>query len=199
MRTITFGRGGVRAIAIAVFMLAACAAPASGAGESGGSGIPPAPPPAPSGGVGAGGVPAVTGEPVAQLSADGRTALAPVNAPDAVKSVIYAANQLTRKPYRYGGGHTSSFLDTAYDCSGSVSYALHGGGLLAKPLDSSSFMRWGLRGKGAWITVYTNPVHAFAVIAGLRFDTSGPGSRGPRWRTGTRVYRGFVARHPEGL
>jgi hypothetical protein len=106
---------------------------------------------------------------------------------------------LTRNPYRYGGGHTSSFVDSAYDCSGSVSYALHGGGLLAKPLDSGAFMRWGMPGKGAWITVYTNPAHAFAVIAGLRFDTSGRGQRGPRWRTGVRVYHGFVARHPRDL
>ena len=80
-----------------------------------------------------------------------------------------------------------------------MSYALHGGNLLTKPLDSSSFMRWGLRGKGAWITVYTNPQHAFLVVAGLRFDTSGPGARGPRWRTSTRVIRGFTTRHPEGL
>jgi len=199
LRTTSFGRACVRAIVIAVSMLATCAAPASAASGTGGSGTVPAPPLAPDGGVAPGGVPAITDEPVAELSADGRTAMAPADAPDAVKSVIYAANELTRKPYRYGGGHTASFLDTAYDCSGSVSYALHGGGLLTKPLDSSSFMRWGLRGKGAWITVYTNPRHAFAVIAGLRFDTSGPGSRGPRWRTGTRVYRGFVARHPEGL
>ena len=199
MRTTSFGRACVRATAIAVSMLATCAAPASAASETGGSGTLPPPPPAVDGGMAPGGVPATTDQPVAELSADGRTAMAPAEAPDAVKSVIFAANDLTRKPYRYGGGHTSSFLDTAYDCSGSVSYALHGGGLLTKPLDSSSFMRWGLRGRGAWITVYTNPRHAFAVIAGLRFDTSGPGSRGPRWRTGTRVYRGFVARHPQGL
>jgi hypothetical protein len=144
-------------------------------------------------------VPPATPPPVAQLSPDGRTATAPETAPDEVKNAIYAANELTRKPYRYGGGHTSSFRDSAYDCSGSVSFALHGGGLLAKPLDSSAFMRWGLRGKGAWITVYTNPGHAFAVIAGLRFDTSGPGQRGPRWRTGVRVNRGFIARHPRDL
>ena len=121
---------------------------------------------------------------------------APASAPDEVKNAIYAANELTRKPYRYGGGHGSFRLDTAYDCSGSVSYALHGAGLLEKPMDSSALMRWGLRGKGAWITVYTNPRHAFAMIGGLRFDTSGPGQRGPRWRMGTRVSRGFVARHP---
>jgi cell wall-associated NlpC family hydrolase len=194
LRTPPRGRAGARAIAIAVAVLAALAAPASAAGGTGGAGDIPPPPPAPTGGV-----PPTTPLPVAQLSPDGRTAIAPETAPDEAKGAIDAANELTRKPYRYGGGHTSSFLDSAYDCSGSVSYALHGAGLLPKPLDSSAFMRWGLRGKGAWITVYTNPGHAFAVIAGLRFDTSGPGQRGPRWRTSVRVYRGFVARHPRDL
>jgi hypothetical protein len=181
-----------------VSILAVAAAPASAADGTGGSGEvqPPAPAPAPGP---AGALPPTTSLPVSQLSPDGRTAIAPIGAPDTVKSAIAAANELTRKPYRYGGGHRASFLDTAYDCSGSVSYVLHGASLLPKPLDSSAFMRWGLRGKGAWITVYTNPRHAFAVIAGLRFDTAGPGSRGPRWRTGTRVMRGFTARHPEEL
>jgi cell wall-associated NlpC family hydrolase len=195
LRTLPHGRACARAISIAVAVLAALVAPASAASETGGTGaIPSPPPPAP-----AGGVPPTTPLPVAQLSPDGRTAIAPETAPDEAKNAIEAANELTRKPYRYGGGHTSSFLDSAYDCSGSVSYALHGAGLLAKPLDSSAFMRWGLRGRGAWITVYTNPRHAFAVIAGLRFDTAGPGQRGPRWRIGARVYRGFLARHPRNL
>jgi hypothetical protein len=132
------------------------------------------------------------------VSADGRTAIPPVDAPDAVKNTIYAANRITRKPYRYGGGHRS-FRDRGYDCSGSVSYALHGGGILVSPLDSSSFLRWGLPGKGAWLTVYTNPGHAYLVIAGLRFDTSGPGERGPRWRPPSRSTRGFRARHPIDL
>jgi cell wall-associated NlpC family hydrolase len=194
LRTLPHGRACARAIAIAVAVLAALVAPASAASGTGGAGDIPPPTPAPTGAV-----PPTTPLPVAQLSPDGRTAIAPETAPDEAKSVIDAANELTRKPYRYGGGHTSSFLDSAYDCSGSVSYALHGAGLLVKPLDSSAFMRWGLRGRGAWITVYTNPRHAFAVIAGLRFDTSGPGQRGPRWRIGVRVYRGFVARHPTDL
>ena len=117
-------------------------------------------------------------------------AAAPAKAPRAVKLVIRAANAIRRRPYRYGGGH-GSFLDTAYDCSGAVSYALHGGRLLDAPLDSSSFMTWGRRGRGRWITVYTNPGHAYVVVAGLRFDTSGagePGVResGPRWRRTTR-------------
>jgi hypothetical protein len=194
LRTLRFGCACARTTAIAGSILAGAGAPASVARGTGGSGEVPLPPPAPTSGI-----PPTTSLPVAQLSPDGRTAIAPAAAPDPVKSAIYAANELTRKPYRYGGGHTSSFLDTAYDCSGSVSYALHGAGLLQKPLDSSAFMRWGLRGRGAWITVYTNPRHAFAVVAGLRFDTSGPGSRGPRWRAGTRVMRGFAARHPEDL
>jgi hypothetical protein len=193
LRTSPCGRSCVRAIAIVVSTLAALSAPASAEHGTGGAGtvLPPAPaPPA---------VPPTTALETAELSPDGRTAIAPVSAPDEVKNAISAANQLTRKPYRYGGGHRSFLLDTAYDCSGAVSYALHGAGLLDKPLDSSGLMRWGLRGKGAWITVYTNPRHVFAVLAGLRFDTSGPGQRGPRWRSGARVSRGFAARHPDGL
>jgi hypothetical protein len=193
LRTLSLGRACVRAIAIAVSVFAALAASASAAPGTGGAGEMSPPPPPPAGGA------PLTELPVAELSPDGRTAIAPAVAPDEVKNAVYAANELTRKPYRYGGGHTSSFSDNAYDCSGSVSYALHGAGLLARPLDSSAFMRWGLRGRGAWITVYTNPTHAFAVIAGLRFDTSGPGQRGPRWRTGVRVSRGFTARHPVDL
>ncbi|HEX7292764.1 MAG TPA: hypothetical protein VF250_16710 [Conexibacter sp.] len=125
-------------------------------------------------------------------------AYAPENAPLPVQQAIWAANKLRAKPYIYGGGHRS-FRSRGYDCSGTVSFALHGGGLLASPLDSSSFMRWGERGRGQWITVYTNPGHAWMVIAGLRLDTSGPGESGPRWRTETRSFRGFRARHPEGF
>jgi cell wall-associated NlpC family hydrolase len=125
-------------------------------------------------------------------------AYAPADAPIEVKRAIWAANQLQSKPYIYGGGHRS-FRSRGYDCSGAVSYALHAAGLLDSPLDSSSFMRWGDRGRGAWITVYTNPGHAYVVIAGLRLDTSGPGERGPRWRTVKRSARGFKARHAEGF
>src|SRR5215217_1246829 len=134
----------------------------------------------------------------AVLSADGRTAVAPADAPQPVKDAIAAANAITRKPYRYGGGH-GSFADSGYDCSGAVSYALHGGGLLGRPLDSTGFMSWGARGRGKWITVYANSGHAYAIIAGLRFDTSGKGEDGPRWRPESRSSRGFVARHPAGL
>jgi cell wall-associated NlpC family hydrolase len=142
--------------------------------------------------------PATTPLPAAQLAADGRTALAPESAPLPVQQAIAAANEITSKPYRYGGGH-NTFRDNAYDCSGSVSYALHGAGLLDDPLDSSSLMQWGVRGRGAWITVYTKASHAYAVIAGLRFDTAGPGPRGPRWRATRRSSRGFISRHPLGL
>jgi hypothetical protein len=125
-------------------------------------------------------------------------AYAPEAAPRPVKQAIWAANQIRRRPYRWGGGHRS-FRDRGYDCSGAVSYALHGGGLLASPLDSRGFMRWGQRGAGRWISVYANKGHVFAVIAGLRFDTSGPGERGPRWRPFPRSTAGFKVRHPSGL
>jgi cell wall-associated NlpC family hydrolase len=136
--------------------------------------------------------------PTAQLSANGKTAIPPASAPQEVKDAIYAANRIVGKPYRYGGGHRR-FNDSGYDCSGSVSFALRGGNLLKRPLHSRAFMRWGEAGKGQWITVYTNPGHAYVVIAGLRFDTSGPGPRGPRWRKAARSARAFTARHPSGF
>src|SRR3954453_5092139 len=104
----------------------------------------------------------------ATLLPDG-TAAAPADAPPQVQAAVLAANKLLDKPYKYGGGH-AKVEDTGYDCSGTVSYALLGAGLLKAPLDSSSFMRWGAAGRGTWITVYTNPGHAFAMIAGLRLD-----------------------------
>jgi hypothetical protein len=143
---------------------------------------------------------------VAQLLPDG-TAAAPADAPDQVKQAIWAANWLQDKPYKYGGGH-GRLRDTGYDCSGTVSFALNAGGLLETPLDSTSFMAWGERGAGEWITVYTNPGHAYVVIAGLRLDTSTAGvSRtgraaraaledGPRWRPELRSPRGYTRRHP---
>jgi hypothetical protein len=137
----------------------------------------------------------------ARISRDGRTAIAPDRAPRAVKRAIAAANRITRKPYRYGGGH-GRWQDSGYDCSGSVSYALHGGGLLRSPLASGGFMRWGRPGRGRWITVYANGGHAYVVIAGLRFDTSSAGAgggSGPRWRNRSRSPGGYVARHPGGF
>ena len=130
-------------------------------------------------------------------------AYAPDQAPDPVKQAIWAANQIVGMPYRLGGGHKLGFTDRAYDCSGTVSFAMHGAGLLTAPRDSSSFLRYGVAGKGQWITVYTNPSHAFAVIAGLRLDTSAAGDpaggSGPRWRPNLRSTRGYKARHPVGL
>ena len=159
--------------------------------------------PAPSTGGAAYGVgfqPVVPGA-VAQLV--NGVAYAPDQAPDQVKQAIWAANQIVGMPYRLGGGHRLGFTDKAYDCSGTVSFALHGGNLLAVPRDSSSFLRYGARGKGQWGTVYTNPGHAFAVIAGLRLDTSAAGDpaggSGPRWRPNLRSTRGYKARHPIGL
>ena len=130
-------------------------------------------------------------------------AAAPVSAPQEVKDAIAAANLIIGKPYVYGGGHNARFTSRGYDCSGTVSYALHGADLLTSPLDSSSFMKWGAKGAGTWITVYTNPGHAFAVIAGLRLDTSAAGDsaggKGPRWRPALRSTKGFTARHPNGF
>jgi hypothetical protein len=144
--------------------------------------------------------PVVVGS-VAKLQADGLAA-APLDAPPEVQQAIWAANRIIGKPYVYGGGH-GSFSARGYDCSGTVSFALHGANLLRSPLDSGSFMRWGLAGKGDWFTVFTNPGHAFAVIAGLRLDTSPAGDRsglrGPRWRPVLRSTRGFRARHPLGF
>jgi hypothetical protein len=137
----------------------------------------------------------------AQLLPTGKATI-PTDAPFEVQRAIAAANEIVGKPYRYGGGHRS-FVDRGYDCSGTVSFALNGAGVLEAPLDSSSFLKWGARGQGDWITVYTNPGHAFAVIAGLRLDTSAAGdpsgARGPRWRPALRSTRGFKARHVEGF
>lgn len=134
---------------------------------------------------------------VGRIDAAGK-AHAPAGAPLAVVRAIRAGNKLQGKPYRYGGGHMS-FVDTAYDCSGTVSFALHGAKLLRAPLDSGSLMSWGVAGAGRWISVYANAGHTYAVIAGLRLDTSGTGGSGPRWQTLQRDSASFVVRHPAGL
>ena len=138
---------------------------------------------------------------VATLLPDGQAA-PPANAPVEVQNAVLAANKIVGKPYRWGGGHRS-FIDRGYDCSGAVSFALNGGDLLDSPLDSRGFFRWGEKGEGQWITVYTKSSHAFVVIAGLRLDTSAAGdpsgAKGPRWRPVLRSTRGFKARHPQGL
>jgi hypothetical protein len=122
----------------------------------------------------------------------------PKSAPPRVKAVIAAANKIRTKPYIYGGGH-ARWQDRGYDCSGSVSYALHGGRFLESPLPSGPMASWGLAGEGRWITVYANPGHAYAVIAGFRWDTSGDSSgTGPRWHADLRDNAGYVARHPAG-
>ena len=130
-----------------------------------------------------------------RLRADG-TAVAPSDAPAAIKGVIAAGNRIATKPYVYGGGH-GQWNDSGYDCSGSVSYALHGGGLIDTQLDSGSFMSWGARGNGRWITIYTNSGHAFMVVAGLRFDTSG--ANPSRWQSDMRSPSGYTIRHPAGF
>ncbi len=133
----------------------------------------------------------------ATLAADGRTAIAPADAPPAVQRAIAAANRITSKPYRYGGGH-GRFATRGYDCSGAVSYVLHGAGLLAPSTRLVRLDALGSPRRGPWITVYANGGHAYVVIAGLRFDTSGRGEAA-RWRPEPRSARGYVVRHPRGL
>jgi hypothetical protein len=126
-------------------------------------------------------------------------AIPPADAPPQVAGMINAANAISTKPYRYGGGH-AKFEDSAYDCSGSVSYVLHGGGLLTSPLFSTLFMKWGTPGIGRWVTVYTNSGHAFMVIAGLRFDTADTLGGGPGWAADMGSYEDpskFKIRHPD--
>ena len=127
------------------------------------------------------------------------TAQAAPGVPAAVQDVVAGGNAIARFPYRWGGGH-GSFLDNAYDCSGSVSYALAAAGLLDVPLASGDLMGWGRKGPGKWITVYANPGHVYMEVGGVRFDTSGrDGRRGSRWQLATRSGRGFEARHFPGL
>jgi hypothetical protein len=134
----------------------------------------------------------------ATLQSDG-TAVAPDSAPPEVKAVIDAANRIVGKPYKYGGGH-GQWEDSGYDCSGSESYALHGGGFVDSALTSSDFESWGAAGKGAWITSYANSGHSYLVVAGLRFDTGWHGGgQGPRWSAEMRPSSGYVVRHPDGF
>ncbi|MEO9024610.1 MAG: peptidoglycan-binding domain-containing protein [Solirubrobacteraceae bacterium] len=143
----------------------------------------------------------------ATINPDG-TATAPSGAPAIVQQVIAAANQITSKPYKYGGGH-AHFNDSGYDCSGAVSYALHGGGLLSSTEDSTGLESYGSAGAGRWITVYADAGHAWVVVAGIAFDTANydgpniPSGNGPRWRrnpTGNlRDGGNYVVRHPAGL
>ena len=131
----------------------------------------------------------------ATLRADG-TAVPPAGAPAIVAAVIAAGNRIASLPYRWGGGH-ARWDDTGYDCSGSVGYALHGGGLLDASATSGDLMSYGDPGPGAWITLYANADHVYMVVAGLRFDTSGADPS--RWQTAPRSADGFAVRHPPGL
>ncbi len=125
-------------------------------------------------------------------------AIAPAGAPAAVAAIIQAGNVIAHLPYRFGGGH-QNWQDTGYDCSGSVSYALHGAGLLDTPLASYDFYAWGEPGPGQWVTIYARDDHAYMVVAGLRYDTSASKGGGSRWTTAGRVPAGYIARHPAGL
>jgi cell wall-associated NlpC family hydrolase len=125
-------------------------------------------------------------------------ALPPLEAPEEVKQIIEAGNIIARTPYVWGGGH-GKWLDTGYDCSGSVSFALAAAGLLNGPLASGPLMSWGKPGPGTWVTIWSSPGHVFMEVAGVRFDTSNSRVTGSRWGNTMRSTAGFVARHPEGL
>jgi hypothetical protein len=155
-----------------------------------------------SGGVGPGGgggpEPGVTA-PGSKAKLKGGYAIPPANAPRKVVRAIEAANEIVKdKPYCLGGGHQRR-RDKCYDCSGSVSYALTGAGLLDYAMPSGSFVRWERPGKGRWITVYANGGHMYAVIAGLRLDTSMTAGDGPGWSKQMRSGRSYAKRHPRGF
>jgi cell wall-associated NlpC family hydrolase len=134
----------------------------------------------------------------AAVSGGGR-AQTPTGAPEVIARIIAGGNAIAKFPYVWGGGH-GSFVDSGYDCSGSVSYALAAAGLLDSPLVSGDFAKWGAAGPGKWVTIYANDGHVFMYVAGLRFDTSGrDGPFGSRWQTAPRSLAGFTVRHPKGL
>jgi hypothetical protein len=169
----------------AIFVAAALAAPGSASAKCVTGGLTPA------------AVDVCTPTAKAKLLSTGEL-IPPKSAPPRVVAVIEAANKIRTKPYIWGGGH-ARWWDRGYDCSGSVSFALHGGEFIESPLPSGPMAKWGLAGLGRWITVYTNAGHAYAVIAGVRWDTSGnEGESGPRWHTDLRDNIGFVSRHPAG-
>jgi cell wall-associated NlpC family hydrolase len=129
-------------------------------------------------------------------------AAAPMSAPAVVQQVVWSANQIIGLPYIWGGGH-ASFVAPGYDCSGTVSFALHGGALLKTPEDSGEFMQWGSHGIGRWVTIFSNSGHAYMTVAGLRLDTSAAddpsNQQGPRWRPLRQGNGGYAVRHPLGL
>lgn len=138
----------------------------------------------------------------ATLKPDG-TATIPTDAPSRVAAIIQAGNEVARKPYVYGGGHgrfaNSVWSDTAYDCSGSISFTLAAAGMIDAPMTSGALADWGEPGPGKWVTIYANAEHTFMYVAGLRFDTSGRQITGSRWQTATRNLNGFRVVHPKGL
>jgi cell wall-associated NlpC family hydrolase len=129
-------------------------------------------------------------------------AAAPMSVPASVQEVVWAGKQIIGLPYIFGGGH-ASFVSPGYDCSGTVSFALHGANLLQTPEDSSEFEVWGSHGVGRWVTIFSNPGHAYMTVAGLRLDTSAAddptNQQGPRWRPLRQGNEGFIVRHPLGL
>ena len=132
---------------------------------------------------------------------NGTKAVAPKGAPDIVRKMIKAGNQIRDKKYKWGGGH-GDWKDKGYDCSGAVSYVLHKAGLLDYPLTSGGFMKWGKGGESSRVTIYANKEHVYMIVAGLRFDTSyiTDGDRsGPGWSEYMRPQRGFKVRHPAGV
>jgi len=132
------------------------------------------------------------------LTADG-LAQAPADAPEVIQRIVSGANAIAHFPYVYGGGH-ASFIDSAYDCSGSLSYAFAAGGILRRTMTSGELAGWGEPGQGKWITIFANDTHTFMYMGGLRFDTSGrAGPLGSRWQTAPRSLAGFTVRHPKGL
>ncbi len=136
--------------------------------------------------------------PVTRARVVGGLAVAPTDAPTAIKNVIIAANRIAYKPYVYGGGH-GSWNSSGYDCSGSVSYALHGGGLISVTEDSTQLESYGGAGAGRWISIWANGGHAYMYVAGLRFDTAAQGSTGgSRWTSARTSNAGFIERHPIG-
>jgi cell wall-associated NlpC family hydrolase len=190
---------GIRSkAALAACGAAAAALLASGPAhaDTGGIAVPSTTPPPPTTPA-----PTTTTVPGAKARLVNGLAVAPASAPPAVQAVITAANRISTRPYVWGGGH-GAWASSGYDCSGAVSYALHGGGFLSSPMDSSGLKRWGTWGRGRWITVYTNAGHAYAVIAGLRWDTSGNsrGISGPRWHRNVRAATAgrYAVRHPSG-
>ena len=191
-------RNGFRTPAIALLASLAVAAPASA--DTLGGVEPPA-----TGGTKVTGPVVLKGQPGPTVSGSRGAIIngkgyAPAKAPYAVKRVIWAANKIRHKPYKWGGGH-GNWKDSGYDCSGAVSYALRGGGLIGYPMASGGLMHWGSKGSGKWITVFANKGHAYMYVAGMHFDTSGAGESGPRWRPEPRWDggRGFARRHPSGL